>query len=211
MKIEDILAQSPIIPVIVVERAEQAIPLAQALVDGGLPVLEVTLRSPVALQAISDIARSVSGAIVGVGTVTEPEQFRQCVDAGAQFAVSPGLTERLHSASEQVDIPYLPGVFSPSEAMYAHEQGFRALKLFPASQAGGIGMLRAMSGPLPDLRFCPTGGVNPGNFIDYLKLPNVICAGGSWVCPADAIQEKDWGRIRLLAQEVHLALEAASK
>ncbi len=207
MKIEDILGQSPIVPVIVVERVEQAVPLAQALVDGGLPVLEVTLRSPVALQAIREIAKSVAGAIVGVGTVTLPEQFRQSADAGAQFAVSPGLTERLLAASQQVEMPFLPGVFTPTEAMRAHEQGFGVLKLFPAKQAGGIGMLKAMSGPLPELRFCPTGGIDAQNFLDYLELPNVICAGGSWVCPASAIQNRDWDGIRQLAKDVHRALE----
>jgi 2-dehydro-3-deoxyphosphogluconate aldolase/(4S)-4-hydroxy-2-oxoglutarate aldolase len=207
MNIDEILAQSPIVPVIVIEHIEQAVPLARALVEGGLPVLEVTLRSSIAMQAIREISRSVSGAIVGVGTVTRPEQFRESLDAGARFAVSPGLTDSLLAASRQVDIPWLPGVFSPSEAMHAHEQGFNALKLFPAKQAGGIGMLKAMNGPLPDLRFCPTGGIDADNFIDFLSLPNVICAGGSWVCPASAIQNHDWDRIRQLAQDVHRAID----
>jgi 2-dehydro-3-deoxyphosphogluconate aldolase / (4S)-4-hydroxy-2-oxoglutarate aldolase len=207
MNIDEILAQSPIVPVIVIEHIEQAVPLARALVEGGLPVLEVTLRSSVAMQAIREISRSVSGAIVGVGTVTRPEQFRESLDAGACFAVSPGLTDSLLAASRQVDIPWLPGVFSPSEAMHAHEQGFNALKLFPAKQAGGIGMLKAMNGPLPDLLFCPTGGIDAENFIDFLSLPNVICAGGSWVCPASAIQNHDWDRIRQLAQDVHRVIE----
>jgi 2-dehydro-3-deoxyphosphogluconate aldolase/(4S)-4-hydroxy-2-oxoglutarate aldolase len=207
MNIDEILAQSPIVPVIVIEHIEQAVPLARALVEGGLPVLEVTLRSSIAMQAIREISRSVSGAIVGVGTVTRTEQFRQSLDAGARFAVSPGLTDSLLAASRQVDIPWLPGVFSPSEAMHAHEQGFNALKLFPAKQAGGIGMLKAMNGPLPDLLFCPTGGIDAENFIDFLSLPNVICAGGSWVCPASAIQNHDWDRIRQLAQDVHRVIE----
>jgi 2-dehydro-3-deoxyphosphogluconate aldolase/(4S)-4-hydroxy-2-oxoglutarate aldolase len=207
MNIDEILAQSPIVPVIVIEHIEQAVPLARALVEGGLPVLEVTLRSSVAMQAIREISRSVSGAIVGVGTVTRPAQFREALDAGARFAVSPGLTDSLLAASRQVDIPWLPGVFSPSEAMYAHDQGFNALKLFPAKQAGGIGMLKAMNGPLPDLLFCPTGGIDADNFIDFLSLPNVICAGGSWVCPASAIQNHDWDRIRQLAQDVHRAID----
>jgi len=203
MAIESILSQSPVVPIIVVDRLEQAIPLAQALVDGGLPVLEVTLRSAVALQAISAIAGAVPGAIVGVGTVTRPEQFRQAADAGARFAVSPGLTDRLLAASRQVEIPFLPGVFSPAEAMRASEQGLDTLKLFPARQAGGIGMLKALSGPLPDLRFCPTGGIDAGNFTDYLELPNVICVGGSWVCPASAVHNRDWDAIRELARDVH--------
>ena len=209
MHIDEILAQSPIIPVIVVDDIEQAVPLARALVEGGLPVLEVTLRSSVAMQAIRDISKSVTGAIVGVGTVTRPEQFREALEAGARFAVSPGLTDTLLAASRQVDIPFLPGVFTPGEAMHAHEQGFSTLKLFPAKQAGGIGMLKAMSGPLPDLRFCPTGGIDVQNFIDFLSLPNVICAGGSWVCPASAVKNHDWDRIRQLAQDVHRAIAQA--
>ena len=209
MHIDEILAQSPIIPVIVIDDIQQAVPLARALVEGGLPVLEVTLRSSVAMQAIRDISKSVTGAIVGVGTVTRPEQFREALEAGARFAVSPGLTDTLLAASRQVDIPFLPGVFTPGEAMHAHEQGFSALKLFPAKQAGGIGMLKAMSGPLPDLCFCPTGGIDVQNFIDFLSLPNVICAGGSWVSPASAVQNHDWDRIRQLAQDVHRAIAQA--
>ena len=206
MNIESILEQSPVVPVIVVEKLEDAIPLAQALVDGGLPVLEVTLRSNIALSAIDAIAASVPGAIVGVGTVTRPEHFQEARDAGARFAVSPGLTDDLLEASQQVDIPFLPGVFTPTEAMSASEKGFSALKLFPAKQAGGIEMLKAMSGPLPGLRFCPTGGVNTGNLQDYLKLPNVICAGGSWVCPKEAVQNHDWSKIRQLAEDVYKQL-----
>ena len=208
MKIDEILARAPVVPVIVIDRIEQAVPLAQALVDGGLPVLEVTLRSEVAMQAIHDIAKTVSGAIVGVGTVTRPDQFRECVDAGARFAVSPGLTDDLLAASRKVDIPFLPGVFTPGEVMRACEQGFSALKLFPAQQAGGIGMLKALSGPLPDVEFCPTGGIDADNFIAHLSLPNVACVGGSWVCPASAIQQHDWDRVRQLAQDVQRAIDA---
>ena len=210
MSIETILEQSPIVPVIVVDKIEQAIPLAQALVDGGLPVLEVTLRSDVALQAIDAIAGSVSGAIVGVGTVTHPQQFRQAQEAGVRFAVSPGLTGPLLEASQQVEIPFLPGVFTPTEAMRAQQEGFTALKLFPAQQAGGIDMLKAMSGPLPGLKFCPTGGVSASNFRDYLQLPNVICACGSWVCPRAAVKQQDWSEIRRLAQAVHQSLDASA-
>ena len=207
MQIDEILTQSPVVPVIVIEQIEHAVPLAQALVDGGLPVLEVTLRSDVALQAIDEISKAVSGAIVGVGTVTRPEQFQQSIEAGAQFAVSPGLTDALLAASRNVDLPFLPGVFTPSEVMSAHEQGFNALKLFPAQQAGGIGMLKAMHGPLPGVKFCPTGGIGADNFIDFLNLPNVACVGGSWVCPADAVQNQDWERISKLAADVRGALE----
>lgn len=208
MKLNEILASSPVVPVIVIDHIEQAVPLAQALVDGGLPVLEVTLRSPVAMQAVYDIARAVPGAIVGVGTVTRAQQFQQCVDAGARFAVSPGLTDDLADASGKVDIPFLPGVFTPGEVMRACGQGFTALKLFPAQQAGGIAMLKALYGPLPDVEFCPTGGIDADNFIAHLSLPNVACVGGSWVCPASTIQQHDWERVRQLAQDVHRAIEA---
>ena len=207
MQINDILKQSPVVPVIVIEHLEHAVPLAQALVDGGLPVLEVTLRSDVAMQAIHEISQAVTGAIVGVGTVTRPEQFEQSIEAGARFAVSPGLTDALLVASRNVDLPFLPGVFTPSEVMRAHEQGFNALKLFPAQQAGGIGMLKAMQGPLPGMKFCPTGGIGADNFIDFLQLSNVACVGGSWVCPADAVLNQDWNRISQLAADVCSALE----
>lgn len=207
MQIEDILKQSPVVPVIVIDKLEHAVPLAQALVDGGLPVLEVTLRSDVAMQAIREISKAVTGAIVGVGTVTQSEQFQQSIEAGAQFAVSPGLTDALLAASRNVDLPFLPGVFTPSEVMRAHEHGFTALKLFPAQQAGGIGMLKAMHGPLPAMKFCPTGGIGTDNFVDFLKLPNVACVGGSWVCPASVVQSQDWTKITQLAADVRRALE----
>ncbi|MBT8434352.1 MAG: bifunctional 4-hydroxy-2-oxoglutarate aldolase/2-dehydro-3-deoxy-phosphogluconate aldolase [Gammaproteobacteria bacterium] len=207
MKIDDILNQSPVVPVIVIDQLEQAVPLAQALVDGGLPVLEVTLRSGVAMQAIHEISKAVTGAFVGVGTVTRPDQFQQSIEAGARFAVSPGLTDALLAASRDIDLPFLPGVFTPSEVMRAHEHGFKALKLFPAQQAGGIGMLKAMYGPLPEMKFCPTGGIGADNFVDFLKLPNVACVGGSWVCPESAIQDQDWDQISQLASDVRSALE----
>jgi len=188
--------------VIVVERLDRAVPLAEALVEGGLPVLEVTLRSAVAMQAVAEISRAVEGAIVGVGTLTRPQQFAESIDAGAAFAVSPGLTDDLVDASRNCDLPFLPGVFTPSEVMRAQQHGLRALKLFPAQQAGGIGMLKALAGPLPGISFCPTGGIGADNFADYLALTNVACVGGSWVCPADAIQNRDWQRIVRLAAEV---------
>jgi 2-dehydro-3-deoxyphosphogluconate aldolase/(4S)-4-hydroxy-2-oxoglutarate aldolase len=207
MSIKEILSRATVVPVIVIDRLEHAIPLAQALVDGGLPVLEVTLRSSVAMQAIREIVDSVSGAIVGVGTVTRAEQFQQCVDAGASFAVSPGLTDPLIAAAKETGLPFLPGVFTPSEVMRAQAQGFTALKLYPADQAGGIGMLKALQGPLPDASFCPTGGIHADNFIDFLSLSNVACVGGSWVCPAEAIQMQDWDRIRELARDVQRKLD----
>jgi len=207
MNISDILIQSPVIPVIVIDRIEQAVPLAQALVDGGLPVLEVTLRTQAAMQAIHEISRAVSGAIVGVGTVTRPEQFAESVEAGATFAVSPGLTDALASASRAAGIPFLPGVFTPSEVMRAHAQGFDVLKLFPAQQAGGIAMLKALSGPLPEVQFCPTGGIGADNFVDFFQLANVACVGGSWVCPASAVQDQDWEQVSQLAHDARSALE----
>lgn len=199
MNIDDILARAPIIPVIVIENLEHAVPLAQALVDGGLPVLEVTLRSAVALQAVHEIAVNVSGASVGVGTVTRAEQFADAREAGAQFAVSPGLTDALAAASRELEMPFLPGVFTPSDVMRAQERGYRALKLFPAQQAGGIAMLKALHGPLPGVKFCPTGGIGENDFADYLALPNVACVGGSWVCPKSTIESRDWEQIRRLA------------
>ncbi len=200
MKLNDILARSPVIPVIVIEHLEYAVPLAQALVDGGLPVLEVTLRSEVAVQAIEQISVSVPEALVGAGTVTRPGQFGELLDAGARFAVSPGLTDSLVAAGRESQLPFLPGVFSPGEVMRAVENGFDTLKLFPAQQAGGIAMLKALGGPLPDVKFCPTGGIGADNFIDYLALPNVACVGGSWVCPSSAIAQQDWEAIRQLAR-----------
>ncbi len=199
MKLNDILARSPVIPVIVIEHLEYAVPLAQALVDGGLPVLEVTLRSEVAVQAIEQISVSVPEALVGAGTVTRPGQFGELLDAGARFAVSPGLTDSLVAAGRESQLPFLPGVFSPGEVMRAVENGFDTLKLFPAQQAGGIAMLKALAGPLPEVKFCPTGGIGADNFIDYLALPNVACVGGSWVCPSSAIAQQDWEAIRQLA------------
>jgi len=210
MKIEDILRQSPVVPVIVVDRLEQAVPLAEALVAGGLPVLEVTLRSEIAMQAVRDIARAVGGAIVGVGTVTGRAQFAAAADAGAAFAVSPGLTDELIAAHDEVGLPFLPGVFTPSEVMRAQQQGFAALKLFPAQQAGGIGMLKALAGPLPGVKFCPTGGIGADNFADFLALPNVACVGGSWVCPADAIARGHWQRIHDLAAGVRKILDGGA-
>jgi 2-dehydro-3-deoxyphosphogluconate aldolase/(4S)-4-hydroxy-2-oxoglutarate aldolase len=208
VQIDEIMKQAPVIPVIVIEQIEQAIPLAQALVAGGLPVLEVTLRSNVALSAIKAIADNVPDAIVGVGTVTSPQQFFLAADVGARFAVSPGLTETLSQASQDAGIPFLPGVFTPGEVIKAVEQGFSALKLFPAKQAGGIDMLKAMAGPLPDVRFCPTGGISASNFTEFLALPNVVCVGGSWVCPAELVQSGDWEQIEALAKDVRKALQA---
>lgn len=199
MTLQEILRTAPVIPVIVLERADQAVPLARALVAGGLPVLEVTLRTPAALEAVAAIAREVPEAILGVGTVTRPEDLERSRAAGAVFAVSPGLTPALARAAQDSDLPLLPGVMTPSEAMAAREAGFKALKLFPARQAGGVPMLKALAGPLPDLLFCPTGGIGPADFRDFLALPNVACVGGSWVVPAAAIEAGDWDTITRLS------------
>jgi 2-dehydro-3-deoxyphosphogluconate aldolase/(4S)-4-hydroxy-2-oxoglutarate aldolase len=197
----EIMRIGPVIPVIVVEQIEHAVPLARALVAGGVRVLELTLRTPVALEAIEAIAREVEGAIVGVGTITRPEDFDRSIKAGALFGVSPGLTSALAAAARDSALPLLPGVMTPSDVIAARAAGFSELKLFPAQQAGGIGMLNALAGPFPDVTFCPTGGVSAATAPDFLALPNVACVGGSWLTPRDAIAAGDWARITSLARE----------
>ncbi len=197
----ELMRTGPVIPVIVIDRIEDAVPLARALVEGGVRVLEVTLRTPVALQAIEAIAREVEGAIVGVGTITRPQDFTDAASAGAVFGVSPGLTPALVEAALASGMPLLPGVMTPSDVIAARAAGFTELKLFPAQQAGGIGMIKALGGPFPDVTFCPTGGVALGTARDYLALPNVACVGGSWLTPKDAVAAGDWGRISRLALE----------
>ncbi|HMA10609.1 MAG TPA: bifunctional 4-hydroxy-2-oxoglutarate aldolase/2-dehydro-3-deoxy-phosphogluconate aldolase [Steroidobacteraceae bacterium] len=196
-----ILGRAPVIPVIVVHELSQAVPLAEALCEGGLTVLEVTLRTPVALDAISAMRRAVPDAVVGAGTLTRPAHFRQAGDAGAQFGVSPGLTPALAAAATGVDWPYLPGVMTPGELLQAGELGFTLLKLFPAQQAGGVGMLKAMGSVFPDAAFCPTGGISRDNAGGFLALPNVMCVGGSWVAPPAMMASGDWSGIRALAQD----------
>jgi 2-dehydro-3-deoxyphosphogluconate aldolase/(4S)-4-hydroxy-2-oxoglutarate aldolase len=197
----EIMRIGPVIPVIVVEQIEHAVPLARALVAGGVRVLELTLRTPVALEAIEAIAREVEGAIVGVGTITRPEDIDRSIKAGALFGVSPGLTSALAAAARDSALPLLPGVMTPSDVIAARAAGFSELKLFPAQQAGGIGMLNALAGPFPDVTFCPTGGVSAATAPDFLALPNVACVGGSWLTPRDAIAAGDWARITSLARE----------
>lgn len=196
-----VLRRAPVIPVLTVTRLAQAVPLAEALVAGGLTVLEVTLRSPIALEVISAMRRAVPDAIVGVGTLVRPEQFAQAADAGAQFGVSPGLTAALAAASASVDYPLLPGVMTPSELLAARALGFSTCKLFPAQQAGGIGMLKALHAVFPDVAFCPTGGVSRQNAAEFLAQPNVLCVGGSWVAPRDALEAGDWQQVRDLAAD----------
>lgn len=195
------LRRAPVIPVIVVNDLAHAVPLAEALCEGGLTVLEVTLRTPVALQAISAMRRAVPAAVVGVGTLTRPEHFRQADDAGAQFGVSPGLTPALAAAASGVAWPYLPGVMTPGELLQAGELGYSLLKLFPAQQAGGVGMLKAMGSVFADAAFCPTGGISRDNAAEFLGLPNVLCVGGSWVAPPAMMKSGDWAGIRALAQD----------
>jgi 2-dehydro-3-deoxyphosphogluconate aldolase / (4S)-4-hydroxy-2-oxoglutarate aldolase len=201
VNLAELLSVGPVIPVIVIEDADQAVPLARALVAGGVRVLEVTLRTPAALGAISAIARHVPDAVVGVGTVTEMGQFAAARDAGARFAVSPGLTPALQEAARRAGLPWLPGVMTPSDVIAARAAGLRQLKLFPAQQAGGIGMLKALYGPFPDVVFCPTGGITAATAPDFLALPNVACVGGSWLTPAGAMAAGDWATLTQLAAE----------
>jgi 2-dehydro-3-deoxyphosphogluconate aldolase/(4S)-4-hydroxy-2-oxoglutarate aldolase len=197
----ELMRTGPVIPVIVIEEIADAVPLARALVAGGVRVLEVTLRTRVALAAIEAIARDVEGAVVGAGTITQSGEFARCAAAGARFGVSPGLTAELVEGARASTLPWLPGVMTPSEVIAARAAGYEALKLFPAQQAGGIGMLNALAGPFPDIVFCPTGGVTLSSAADFLALPNVACVGGSWLTPRDAIRARDWARITALARE----------
>jgi 2-dehydro-3-deoxyphosphogluconate aldolase/(4S)-4-hydroxy-2-oxoglutarate aldolase len=196
-----ILQRAPVIPVIVVQELRHAVPLAEALCDGGLTVLEVTLRTPVALEAITAMRRALPQATVGVGTITQAAHFRQADEAGAQFGVSPGLTMDLVQASAGVDWPWLPGIMTPGELMQARAQGLSLCKLFPAQQAGGVGMLKALHSVFPEVGFCPTGGVSRENAGEFLALPNVLCVGGSWVAPAAQVAGGDWAGIRALATD----------
>jgi 2-dehydro-3-deoxyphosphogluconate aldolase/(4S)-4-hydroxy-2-oxoglutarate aldolase len=189
----------PVIPVIVIEELAHAVPLAKALVAGGVRVLEVTLRTPVALAAIRAMAHDVPEAMVGVGTLTRPEEFAEARAAGACFGVSPGLTSALVEAARESGLPLLPGVMTPSDVIAARLAGFREMKLFPAQQAGGIGMLKALAGPFPDVTFCPTGGITAETAPEFLALPNVACVGGSWLTPKAALAAGHWQAITVLA------------
>jgi 2-dehydro-3-deoxyphosphogluconate aldolase/(4S)-4-hydroxy-2-oxoglutarate aldolase len=200
MNLTDIMYNSPVIPVITIDDPDHAVPLARALVAGGIRVLEITLRTPHGLTAIGAISEQVPGAIVGVGTLTKPEEFTAARDAGAVFGVSPGLTEAVAKAARSSGLPLLPGVMTPSEVMAAREAGFFQLKLFPAMQAGGVGMLNAIAGPLQDVLFCPTGGISLETAGQFLALKNVACVGGSWLTPKDALWTGDWARIEALAR-----------
>lgn len=196
-----VLDLAPVLPVVVVDDPADAVPLARALVAGGLPAIEVTLRTPGALDAVRAISAQVPGAVVGVGTVITPTQVSESVAAGARFLVSPGWTDMLLRAMRESGVPFLPGVSTPSEVVALLERGVREMKFFPAGAAGGTAYLRSLAGPLPQARFCPTGGVGPGNAPEYLALPNVGCVGGTWMLPADALAARDWARIEGLARE----------
>ena len=195
-----VLTRAPVVPVLIIDRLEDAVPLGTALVNGGLPALEVTMRTPVALEAIRAMS-AIPGAIVGAGTVLDAEQARAAVAAGARFLVSPGSTTELIDAAIALGVPILPGVATASEAMVARDKGLRVLKFFPAGPAGGPNYLKALASPLQEIQFCPTGGVSLDNAGDYLKLANVVCVGGSWVAPVDAVKAGDWARIERLARE----------
>jgi len=201
MSIRTTLALSPVIPVLTIEQVEHALPIARALHAGGLRVLEVTLRSAVALQSIEVIRRALPEAIVGAGTLKCAQDVRSAVQAGAQFAVSPGLTAQVAEAARQSDLPLLPGVMTPSELMQGLALGFDTFKLFPAQQAGGIGMLKALAAPFPEASFCPTGGITRATAPEFLSLANVLCVGGSWVAPADKVRAGDWAALEELARD----------
>ncbi|MEV0183088.1 bifunctional 4-hydroxy-2-oxoglutarate aldolase/2-dehydro-3-deoxy-phosphogluconate aldolase [Streptomyces sp. NPDC050625] len=196
-----LLDLAPVVPVVVVEDAADAVPLARALVSGGLPAIEVTLRTPAALDAIRAITAEVPDAVVGAGTVIAPAQVTECRAAGARFLVSPGWTDVLLDAMRASGVPYLPGVSTTTEVVALLERGVREMKFFPAQAAGGTAYLKSLAGPLPQARFCPTGGIGPLNAPEYLSLPNVGCVGGTWMIPADAVGAGDWGRVEALARQ----------
>ena len=197
----DVMSDAPVIPVIVLNDIAHAVPLARALVAGGIRMLEVTLRTPQALACIEAIAREVPEAVVGAGTIRTASDADAAAAAGARFGVSPGYTPTIGRACREAGLPLLPGVATGAEIMMALEDGFNALKFFPAMQAGGPAMLKAWFGPFADVKFCPTGGVSAANAGEFLALPNVVCVGGSWLTPADAVASGDWARITALAKE----------
>lgn len=198
---EQILTTGPVVPVIVINKLEHAVPMAKALVAGGVRVLEVTLRTPVAMDALRAMIKEVPEAIVGAGTVINTQQLKEVTDAGAQFVISPGLTEPLLKAAVEGPVPLIPGISTVSELMVGMDYGLREFKFFPAEANGGVKALAAIGGPFPQVRFCPTGGISPANYRDYLALKSVLCIGGSWLVPNDALESGDWDRITQLARE----------
>ncbi len=198
-RLDQICATAPVIPVLTLNNAEQALGIANALVKGGLCVLEITLRSDYGLSAIKQLKQALPEAIIGAGTVLNPTQYQACIDAGADFIVSPGSTAELLQFGSQSTVPLLPGVASVSEAMQAMQLGYRRFKLFPAAVVGGVDALKAFAGPLSELKFCPTGGIKPNNAADYLALNNVMCVGGTWLTPKSLTDAKDWHAVHQLA------------
>ncbi len=194
-KIIEVLQISPIVPVVVIEDIKDAVPLAQSLVEGGIPIIEVTLRSSCALEAIELIAKNVPKMRVGAGTILNPIQLEQAQNRGAEFLISPGLTIKLLEYAKKKDMPLIPGVSSSSEVMQALELGYNALKFFPAEYCGGVKLLNAFNGPFKGVKFCPTGGISADNMHSYLNLENVLCVGGSWLTPKNLIQNKEWDKI----------------
>ena len=209
MEIRSVLAASPVMPVIVLEDVAHAVPLARALVAGGIRVLEVTLRTSVALDCMRAIAAEVPDALLGAGTVLTPADLDAAAKAGATFAISPGASPALLDAARNGQIPFLPGVMTPSDVMTAMDTGLDTFKLFPAAQAGGMGMLKALGGPFPQLRFCPTGGIDAASAPAFLALPNVACVGGSWLCPSDLVRAGDWDGITAIARAASALRPAA--
>lgn len=200
MDIRDITGLAPVIPIITIDDAATAVPLARALVAGGLPVIEVTLRTEVALAAARAMIAEVPDAVIGLGTVTRRDHVAAALDIGARFMVSPGFLVEIADLAHQSKLPFLPGIATPSELMAAVATGFSILKFFPAEPAGGVEMLRALYGPFPDVAFCPTGGIDAAKAPSYLELPNVVAVGGSWVAPRTALIAKDWPKITALAR-----------
>ncbi|MCB5186885.1 bifunctional 4-hydroxy-2-oxoglutarate aldolase/2-dehydro-3-deoxy-phosphogluconate aldolase [Methylobacillus caricis] len=204
----DLANHGPVIPVIVINKVEDAVPMAEALLEGGIKVLEVTLRTPVALQAMEAIAKAVPDAIVGAGTVRSIKDAQAVKDVGCKFAVSPGYTSEIGRAAREIGLPLLPGVSTGSEIMQANADDYYFLKLFPAVAVGGINLLKGFAGPFGDVKFCPTGGVTVESAPQFLALPNVVVCGGTWLTPADAVARKDWAHITKLAREAS-AIKAA--
>ncbi|HAV5305121.1 TPA: bifunctional 4-hydroxy-2-oxoglutarate aldolase/2-dehydro-3-deoxy-phosphogluconate aldolase [Acinetobacter baumannii] len=199
-KIEDVVKLGPVIPVLAFDSAEQGEHVSRALHAGGVKVLEITLRTAAGLAAIERASQLADDIVVGVGTITKPEHCAQAKKAGAKFGVSPGLTKDLHLAAQDAGLPLLPGVMTPSDLIQAIELGYDIVKFFPAQQAGGVAMLKAFYGPFPNLRFCPTGGITAETAPDFLKQPNVVCVGGSWLTPKPVVAAQDWAEITRLAQ-----------
>jgi 2-dehydro-3-deoxyphosphogluconate aldolase/(4S)-4-hydroxy-2-oxoglutarate aldolase len=199
--LQSLLNGQPVIPVLKIADPDHAVPLARALARGGLPMIEITLRTAGALEAIRRVAAEVQEATVGAGTILDARQFDEAAKAGAKFIVSPGITRELLAAAVDSPVPLLPGAITPGEIMAAREAGLRFLKFFPAEQAGGAAFLKALASPIADVKFCPTGGISVRNAADYLRLPNVVCVGGSWIAPDDLVQAGRWDTIEMLARE----------